>query len=33
LKFLPARSLRHSMLNSWSFRTVCLEFPHGLLDD
>ena len=23
LKFLPARSLRHSMLKSWSFRTVC----------
>jgi hypothetical protein len=28
LKFLPARSLRHSMLNSWSFRTVCTTFAY-----
>jgi hypothetical protein len=25
LKFLPARSLRHLMLKSWSFRTVCVN--------
>src|SRR5580704_8562842 len=33
-KFLPARSLRHSMPKSWSFRTVCITsaWPGGVAD-
>jgi len=33
LKFLPARSLRHLMLKSWSFRTVCEAMEREFQDD